>query len=1024
MIKKILAGILALTMVFSLVPSAVFAEDTIIKRTNEGVSTSTNVTAEQMAKSLVGDGIEITDAKLVYANSNQVGFVTNGEPLLGISGCILSTGDFSACMGALSAVSGTAGENVQDKELAELITAEGKNYGGDTASLEFTMTATGTLLNFNYVFASSEFDQGENFNDIFGLFVKEGDGEYENIAKMPEGNPNYAGKNVTITNLREGIQLSDTTVKDNTYYYQDKNKTSGCTYNGFSHIFTAQKQVKAGEKVTVKFVIADVGDTSMDSSVIIQSGSLSFDAPGAKMDYSDEAIKGLENGTYEISADDVTYTFEVTNGQTIPVKGTDANKKAYDFFGKTISIVKVEGEEKSDALQITVASRPETPGQVESKNIQTDSENKQIEISNAEASQEYLILPAGTEITGDLWKNAVKPANGVVKITKDALGNVLDASKEYVMYTRVYATKDNPKSEASAPSGLIKFHMHTATVTKKAVAATCAKDGYTEEISCSVCGKILTASKVLKAIGHDWSGDWKVVKEATATQNGKKEKTCMREDCGYKRYDVIPATGAEKPDESDTGNMDKAVEVEPEVPIQEATMNNSKKELLEADNIFTAEEKEQITAGADAKVWLEITQTDADDLSEEDENAMAEIVKDNMGAGANITYFSADLYKQIAGGEKERISEPGVAIKVTIKISDELLNQNKSVVREYKIVRLHNGKAEIIEGVFNEATGEFTFETDKFSEYAIAYNDTQLATGLTVTADKTTLTKAGETAQLTATVKPDKTKDKSVTWTSGNKEVATVDANGKVTAVADGTVIMTAATKNGISGTITITVKIAATEQKPTNAQPSKKEQEKNALALNAGLKVSQTGSKVNVSWGRVKGADGYEVYVQYCGKKFSSKSCTQVKSGKTTKLAVTKVNGKKLDLKKNYKVYVSAYKLDGKKKVKLGKTITAHIVGRKNSRNTNVKGIKLEKNTFKLTAGKTAKIKGKTVLVDKKKKPLSDAHAKELRYASSNKKVATVSASGKIKAVKKGTCTIYVYARNGYAKKVKVTVK
>ena len=28
------------------------------------------------------------------------------------------------------------------------------------------------------------------------------------------------------------------------------------------------------------------------------------------------------------------------------------------------------------------------------------------------------------------------------------------------------------------------------------------------------------------------------------------------------------------------------------------------------------------------------------------------------------------------------------------------------------------------------------------------------------------------------------------------------------------------------------------------------------------------------------------------------------------------------------------------------------------------------------------------------------------------------------IKAVGKGTCTIYVYARNGYAKKVKVTVK
>ena len=70
------------------------------------------------------------------------------------------------------------------------------------------------------------------------------------------------------------------------------------------------------------------------------------------------------------------------------------------------------------------------------------------------------------------------------------------------------------------------------------------------------------------------------------------------------------------------------------------------------------------------------------------------------------------------------------------------------------------------------------------------------------------------------------------------------------------------------------------------------------------------------------------------------------------------------------------------------------------------------------------ATIKAKTVLVDKKKKQLSNAHAKQFRYASSNKKVATVSSKGKITAVGKGSCVVYVYARNGYAKKVKVTVK
>ena len=225
----------------------------------------------------------------------------------------------------------------------------------------------------------------------------------------------------------------------------------------------------------------------------------------------------------------------------------------------------------------------------------------------------------------------------------------------------------------------------------------------------------------------------------------------------------------------------------------------------------------------------------------------------------------------------------------------------------------------------------------------------------------------------------------------------------------------------------TITKKPVATPTKKPDSNKttvSKKTLEKNALSLNAKLKVSQTGSKINVSWGKVSEADGYNVYVQYCGKAFTAKSLNSVKSGKTTKITIAKVNGKKLDLKKNFKVYVEAYKKVNGKKVTLGKTVTAHIIGRKNTECTNVKAVKVKKSSYTLKVGKTATIKASTVLVDKHKKQLSDKHAKEFRYATSNKKVATVSGSGKIKAVGKGSCTVYVYARNGYAKKVKVTVK
>ena len=197
-----------------------------------------------------------------------------------------------------------------------------------------------------------------------------------------------------------------------------------------------------------------------------------------------------------------------------------------------------------------------------------------------------------------------------------------------------------------------------------------------------------------------------------------------------------------------------------------------------------------------------------------------------------------------------------------------------------------------------------------------------------------------------------------------------------------------------------------------------------NAISINKGLKVSQTGSKINVSWGKVSGADRYEIYAAYCTGKFGKTPVKVVTKKGVTSVTITKLNGKKIELTKNFKVYVAAYKtVDGVKK-KLGKTITAHIVGRKNKTYTNVKAIKLAKNKATIKVGKTYKIKASVVLVDPSKKMLSDSHAPTFRYASSNKKIAAVNKSGKVTAKKKGTCYIWVYAKNGYAKKIKVTVQ
>ena len=78
----------------------------------------------------------------------------------------------------------------------------------------------------------------------------------------------------------------------------------------------------------------------------------------------------------------------------------------------------------------------------------------------------------------------------------------------------------------------------------------------------------------------------------------------------------------------------------------------------------------------------------------------------------------------------------------------------------------------------------------------------------TVSLDKTELPLyVGQSQQLTATVLPENAADKSVAWTSSNTDVATVDASGKVTAVAVGSATITAtATQGGNTATCAVTV--------------------------------------------------------------------------------------------------------------------------------------------------------------------------------------------------------------------------
>lgn len=153
-----------------------------------------------------------------------------------------------------------------------------------------------------------------------------------------------------------------------------------------------------------------------------------------------------------------------------------------------------------------------------------------------------------------------------------------------------------------------------------------------------------------------------------------------------------------------------------------SNLNETGEEL--SDKVLTKEEKERVANGESAEVYLEVK--DISDTVSKTDKEKVETAKGDAELGM---YLDLSLYKKIGNNDPKKVANTNGTVTIAIKVPTKLVNKDSGVTRTYQIVRVHNGKAEVINCKYDAKAGTITFETDKFSTYALVYKDAAKSTG-------------------------------------------------------------------------------------------------------------------------------------------------------------------------------------------------------------------------------------------------------------------------------------------------------
>ena len=379
------------------------------------------------------------------------------------------------------------------------------------------------------------------------------------------------------------------------------------------------------------------------------------------------------------------------------------------------------------------------------------------------------------------------------------------------------------------------------------------------------------------------------------------------------------------------------------------------------------------------------------------------------------------------------VSETTEYLEFVMDIPEELLKSNDAY--EYSVVRTHNGKTETLPSsdvVVDKQAGTVTFKTKKFSAYGLVYkkiSSTDTSTGgngggsgssggsggsIAPSTPSPSLSQPVEDTSKTPEIKPAPTGLQAPSSITAHSIV--LPPNAKFEYLIDGASKWTTSSsfndlKAGTLYNIYVRYKDIASQYSTLKIKTLDEVPTVSSTAL-YGTTVSTTSTKAKqVKWKAVKCATKYVVSYRQVG----STVWTNVNVSANS----TSYKTPNLSSKYAYELKVTAYARANGKDTAIASSPSVYTAAKSSA---DAKSVKVKSSSVLLKKGKTSKIKA-TIKV-KVKSAYSSKYVSQLRYVSSDAKVATVTDKGVIKAKSKGKTTIYVMTANGKTAKVKVTVK